>query len=63
MAIELDFNEERFVKLLTNLIGETRYLQDNPPKFVPEENRYESYIGKRHFSSVTCMCTLGPSNT
>jgi len=46
MAVELDFNEERFLKLLTNLIGETKYLQDNPPKFVPEENRYEFYIGK-----------------
>jgi len=41
MSVELDFNEERYMKLLTNLIGETKYLQDNPPKFVPEESRYE----------------------
>lgn len=39
MSVELDFNEERYMKLLTNLIGETKYLQDNPPKFVPEESR------------------------
>ena len=43
MAVEFGFNEERYVKLLANLIGETKYLQDNPPKFVPEENRFESY--------------------
>ncbi|XP_065912244.1 uncharacterized protein [Dysidea avara] len=39
MSVELDFNEERYLKLLTKLIGETKYLQDNPPKFVPEEDR------------------------
>ena len=39
MSLDIGFNEERYVKLLTNLIGETKYLQDNPPRFVPEEDR------------------------
>ena len=36
---EFSLNNERYVKLLEKLIGETEFLQDNPPKFVPEENR------------------------
>ncbi len=32
---------ERYVALMEKLIGETEFLQDNPPKFVPEENRCE----------------------
>ena len=40
MSVEIGFNEERYVKLLTNLIGETKHLQDNPPRFVPEEDKY-----------------------
>ncbi|XP_065897167.1 uncharacterized protein [Dysidea avara] len=44
MAVEFGFNEERYVKLLANLIGETKYLQDNPPKFVPEENRAVKHL-------------------
>jgi len=39
MALELDFNEGRYVNLLTNLIGETKYLQNNPMKFIPEEDK------------------------
>ena len=39
MSLDIGFNEERFVKLLTKLIGETKYLQDNPPRFIPEEDR------------------------
>lgn len=39
MSLKLDFNEERYVELLTNLIGETKYLQDKPPRYVPEEDR------------------------
>ena len=47
MALDLDFNEGRYVKLLTNLIGETKFLQNNPEKFIPEENRY-----------LSCYCRL-----
>lgn len=39
MALGLELNTERFVGLMTKLIGEVKYLQDNPPKFVPEEDR------------------------
>ena len=35
----LSLNRERYVALLDKLIGETEHLQDNPPKFVPEEDR------------------------
>jgi len=51
MTVELDFNEERFLKLLANLIGETKYLQDNPPKFIPEENRYH-YMSQKSFQYI-----------
>ena len=40
--VDLDFDEGRYLKLLTNLIGETEHLQNNPPKFIPEEDRYKS---------------------
>lgn len=36
---KLSLNKERFVSLLGKLIGESEHLQDNPPKFVPEEDR------------------------
>ena len=30
---------DRYVALLEKLIGETEFLQDNPPKFVPQEDK------------------------
>ena len=33
-------NKDRYVALLEKLIGETELLQDNPPKFIPQEDRY-----------------------
>ena len=39
MAVNIGFNEQRFLTLLANLIGETQYLQNNPPDNVPEEDR------------------------
>ena len=39
MAINIGFNEQRFLTLLSNLIGETLYLQNNPPDNVPQEDR------------------------
>ena len=38
MALQLD--QDRYVSLLENLIGEVEFLQDNPPKFVLQEDRY-----------------------
>ena len=35
----LSLNQDRYVGLLRKLIGETKFLQDNPPKFVPEEDK------------------------
>ena len=32
-------DKERYVALLEKLIGETESLQDNPPKFVPQEDK------------------------
>ena len=39
MPLGLELNTKRFVNLLTKLIGETEYLQNNPPKYVPQEDR------------------------
>ena len=40
MALDgLSLDVERYGALMEKLIGETEFLQDNPPKFVPEENR------------------------
>ena len=41
----LSLKKDRFVSLLEKLIGETEFLQDNPPKFVPEENRFVDDTG------------------
>jgi acetylornithine deacetylase len=37
LGLELD--TQRYVALMTNLIGETEFLQNNPPKFIPQEDR------------------------
>ena len=39
MALNLELNSERYVQLLEKLIGETEFLQNNPPRFVPQEDR------------------------
>ena len=39
-AIQLELNSERYVELLRKLIRETEYLQNNPPRFIPQEDRY-----------------------
>ena len=41
MALNLELDSERYVQLLEKLIGETEFLQNNPPRFVPEEDRCE----------------------
>jgi acetylornithine deacetylase len=35
----LELNEESFLQLLEKLIGESKYLQNNPPELVPVEDR------------------------
>eukprot|EP00744_Colponema_vietnamica_P003487 GILI01005341.1.p1 GENE.GILI01005341.1~~GILI01005341.1.p1 ORF type:complete len:449 (-),score=131.16 GILI01005341.1:440-1786(-) len=40
----LELNDSRFVELLRKLIGETRYLQNNPPALLPEEDRAGQHV-------------------
>lgn len=42
-VLGLELNTEKFVGLLTKLIGEAEYLQNNPPKFIPNEDRLANY--------------------
>ena len=47
MAQTLDsyeMNEEKFLDLLTKLIGESKHLQNNPPTYVPEEKRAALHV-------------------
>ncbi|KAI3997896.1 hypothetical protein MKX01_036798 [Papaver californicum] len=37
-------NKENFVSLLKKLIGESKYVQNNPPELVPEENRIAKHV-------------------
>jgi hypothetical protein len=39
MALNLELDDKRYVSLLENLIGEAEFLQNNPPRFVPQEDR------------------------
>ncbi len=39
MELGLELNSERYLTLLTKLIGETEHLQNNPPKFIPKEDK------------------------
>ncbi|XP_057520614.1 acetylornithine deacetylase [Amaranthus tricolor] len=39
-----ELNKESFVGLLTKLIGESKYLQNNPPELIPEEDRVVNYL-------------------
>ena len=36
MALNIEMNEERFVALLTKLIGEAKHVQNSPPELVPQ---------------------------
>ena len=38
----LELNCTRYVELLEKLIGESETLQNNPPRFVPTEDKYVS---------------------
>lgn len=36
---KLELDEGQFLQLLEKLIGESKYLQNNPPELVPVEDR------------------------
>ena len=38
-ALGLELNSERYVELLRKLIGEVECLQNNPPRFIPQEDK------------------------
>lgn len=38
-ALQMELNTSRFLKILSGLLDQTPHLQNNPPKFVPEEDR------------------------
>lgn len=44
MALNLELNSERYISLLEKLIGETEFLQNNPPLYIPQEDRYRAVI-------------------
>ncbi|KAJ4728704.1 acetylornithine deacetylase [Melia azedarach] len=37
-------NKDSFVSLLTKLIGESKYVQNNPPDLIPEEDRVAKHV-------------------
>lgn len=39
-----DLNKESFVTLLSKLIGESEYVQNNPPELIPEEDRIVKHV-------------------
>lgn len=39
-----ELNEERFISLLTKVIGESKHVQNYPPKFVPEEDKVIQHL-------------------
>ncbi|XP_075108124.1 acetylornithine deacetylase-like [Nicotiana tabacum] len=39
-----DLNKESFISLLRKLIGESKYVQNNPPELIPEEDRIVNHV-------------------
>lgn len=39
-----DLDKESFVTLLSKLIGESKYVQNNPPELIPEEDRIVNHV-------------------
>ncbi|KAK6934991.1 Peptidase M20 [Dillenia turbinata] len=39
-----DLNRDSFVSLLSKLIGEAKYVQNNPPELIPEEDRIVKHV-------------------
>ncbi|CAB4309667.1 unnamed protein product [Prunus armeniaca] len=39
-----DLNKDSFISLLSKLIGESKYLQNNPPELIPQEDRVVKHV-------------------
>ncbi|KAK9145165.1 hypothetical protein Sjap_005068 [Stephania japonica] len=39
-----DLNRESFITLLSKLIGESKFVQNNPPELTPEEDRVGKHV-------------------
>ncbi len=37
--MNIELNQDRFLQILTGLIGQSKHLQNNPPRYIPEEDR------------------------
>ncbi|XP_065175134.1 uncharacterized protein LOC135805072 [Sycon ciliatum] len=44
VLLDAELNEERYIDLLTKLIGESEHVQNNPPKFVPQEDKVIQHL-------------------
>lgn len=55
MALNLELNTERYIQLMEKLIGETEFLQNNPPRYIPQEDRYQEHVEGLSPSSVNCL--------
>lgn len=51
-----DLNKNSYVSLLTKLIGESNYVQNNPPELIPEEDRIVKHVLD---SLLPCSTTTG----
>ena len=62
MALNLELNSERYIQLLEKLIGESEFLQNNPPRFIAQEDRF----GPSHWLAWAALVPpilLSPSAT
>ena len=50
-----ELNRESFVSLLGKLIGESKFLQNNPPELIPQEDRVVAHVldSLRPFSTTS----------
>jgi acetylornithine deacetylase len=39
-----DLNRDSFISLLSKLIGEAKYVQNNPPELIPQEDRVVKHV-------------------
>ena len=53
---EIQLNEEEFVVLLTKLIGESKYVQNNPPELIPSEDKIIKHV--QEFLAPYTVCYL-----
>lgn len=57
-----ELDQERYVALLEKLIGESEFVQNNPPALVPQEDRIVKHvrlsISLALYLSLVARCTL-----